>query len=322
MENLSNRSYPPGAGVLTIVHGQKELATMAVALARSIRLRDPDLPLAVVTNFDPALFEGMFDYVIPWDFSRWTYFDAKLDMYAMSPFETTIFLDADILVYRSLADVFICFEGDDFGVVGHNVKDLGWFASMDLIRREFPSDTYCYFNGGIYFFRRSEVAAAIFERAMSIYERYDELKVYRHTSCKAEQRILCLAMVEAGIKARRPGSGRGYLIDAFWPTGCRIEKDVLSGICVQTKLGRMRGERVFLHFVGVLKSSYGYLFESLRLKWAFRYGRRGRDVDFILRIYALFLWRKNIPGFIVERGRTSVKQIKSRIRQMLGRGSD
>ncbi len=307
------------------MHGQKGLATMAVALARSIRLRDPDLSLAVVTNFDPALFEGMFDYVIPWDFSRWTYFDAKLDMYAMSPFETTMFLDADILVYRSLADVFICFEGDDFGVVGHNVNTLGWFASMDLIRREFPSDTYCYFNGGIYFFRRSEVAAAIFERAMSIHERYDELKVYRHTSYKDEQRILCLAMVEAGIKAKKPGSGRGYRIDTFWPSGFRINTDVLSGVCFQEKQDQqgnmVRGERVFLHFLSSLKSSYDYLFESLRLKWAFRYGRRGRDVDFILRIYALFLWRNHIPGFVVELGRTSVKQIKSRIRQMLGRGS-
>ena len=83
----------------------------------------------------------------------------------------------------------------------------------------------------------------------------------------------------------------------------------------------VRGERVFLHFLSSLKSSYDYLFESLRLKWAFRYGRRGRDVDFILRIYALFLWRNHIPGFVVELGRTSVKQIKSRIRQMLGRGS-
>ena len=48
-----------GKGVLTIAHGQSRFACQAVNLARSIRLRDPNLPLAVVTDLPAALFEGM-----------------------------------------------------------------------------------------------------------------------------------------------------------------------------------------------------------------------------------------------------------------------
>lgn len=56
-------------GVLTIAHTNVRYVREAVALARSIRLRDPHLPLAVATNFDPAVFENAFDIVIPWNFS-------------------------------------------------------------------------------------------------------------------------------------------------------------------------------------------------------------------------------------------------------------
>ena len=41
-------------GVLTIVHSQAKYARHAVNLARSIRLRDPDLSLAVATNLGVA----------------------------------------------------------------------------------------------------------------------------------------------------------------------------------------------------------------------------------------------------------------------------
>ena len=55
-------------GVLTIAHGHPRFARQAVNLARSIRLRDPEMPLAVVTDLPAALFEGMFDSIIEWNF--------------------------------------------------------------------------------------------------------------------------------------------------------------------------------------------------------------------------------------------------------------
>jgi hypothetical protein len=176
---------------------------------------------------------------------------------------------------------------------------------MDLIRREFPSDTYCRYNGGLYFFRRSELAARIFQQTVSIHERYDELGIKRHTGHKDEQPIMCLAMAEAGVKARSRGSGKGYLIDTWWPQGFRIESDVLSGRCVQSKRDRqgqvILHQRVFLHFMSSLKSSYKYRYESLRLRWTYKYARRGRGVDFILRFFTLFLWMKDIFNRLVTK---------------------
>lgn len=43
-------------GVLTLIYGKPEYARQAVNMARSIRLRDPNLPLAAVTAIDAALF--------------------------------------------------------------------------------------------------------------------------------------------------------------------------------------------------------------------------------------------------------------------------
>lgn len=81
-------------GVLTIAYGKRRYVRQAVNLARSIRLCDRCLPLAVATDFPPSAFAGLDDSVVPWDFSQWPEFLSKLELYAITPFDSIIRLSA------------------------------------------------------------------------------------------------------------------------------------------------------------------------------------------------------------------------------------
>ena len=67
---LSVKFMTTSKGVLTIAHTKPKYVRQAVNLARSIRLRDPNLPLAIATDFEASAFDGLYDHIIPWVCSR------------------------------------------------------------------------------------------------------------------------------------------------------------------------------------------------------------------------------------------------------------
>ncbi len=261
-------------GVLTIAHSRPKYLKQAVNLARSIRLRTPDVPLAVATDLDPAAFEGLYEHVIPWDFSRWPGVVCKLDSYAMSPFETTLFVDADCLAVRSVQLVFDYFAGQDFAVFGKNEVTMRFFRSPARIRAVVPSPTYPIFNGGLYYFTKSPQAERIFANAKALFKIYSELDlafIYHLSSdrkgIESVEPLISLAMAKAGLKAT--DDPRLDVMFVPEPPLFRMEMDILAGECSFVRRGRMV-RPVLPHFVGLSDSTYVYLRETLRLEAAFR----------------------------------------------------
>ena len=303
----------PVCGVLTIAHGDLRFARQAVALARSIRLRDPDLPLAVATDLDAALFEGMFDSIVRWDFSARPGLIAKLDLYEMSPFQQTLFLDSDVLMYVSAEELFRYFAGSEFAVVGQNSEHPDYFLKMEPIRFCVPAATYPRFIGGLYYFERCDRSARIFRNAATWLAQYDELGIIRLRGKPNEEPLFSLAMAMEGIPAHRSRTP-DLLIN---PTGAGAPlatADIFAGSCIQIENG-VCIRRAMLHFYDGATSTFAYVLDTERLAAAWRRNDRTVRFDFLVRIYAFCVWLM-MPPLGVGKVRISIAK---RLRAAFGR---
>lgn len=289
--NSKKCSVSQHKGVLTIAHTKPKYATQAVTLARSIRLRDPDMPLAVATDLDARLFRGLYDIVIPWDFTHRPGVLCKLDVYDISPFETTLFIETDCLAVRSLELVFDYFGVRPFAVFGRNEPTTHYIQSPDKVTALVPSATYPVFNGGLYYFQKSPIAAAVYHDAKALLPQYDDLglaRIYHSPACpngvECDEPLFSLAMAKAGLAA--VDDLRLDIMFAPEKPLFQIDIDVLAGTCSFMRCGRLV-HPVLPHFVGARDSGFAYLREALRLEFA----ARGRFFPFwldgFIRSYAM-----------------------------------
>ena len=278
-------------GIVTIAHSKMKYARQAVNLARSIRYRSPDIPLAVATDLDARHVEGHYDIVIPRNFAHFPGILCKLELYKISPFETTLFIETDCLAVGSLHRVFDYFQGQEFAVFGRNVPELHYFQSSELIQSVVPSATYPSFNGGLSYFVKCPVAEQIYEDAKELLVRYDDLRLNRvyhslrnpdGTPC--DEPLIGLAMAKAGLKATDDPS-----LDVMFapePPLYQIDIDVRKGTCSFVRSGQVR-HPILPHFVGFQDSMYPYLRETLRLQ-AMQGGRslpKWKDRGLCMRAY-------------------------------------
>jgi len=277
-------------GVLMIARSHAKYARQAVNLARSIRLRDLRLPLAVATDLSADLFENMFDAVIPWQFDEDAGLLCKLDAWRMSPYERTIFLDTDMLIFTSLEAVFTRFDAEYFGIFGKQVTESTYFESMGPIRAALPAETYPKFNSGLYYFLRGEMTERLFTDARRWCARYDDLQICRQRGMESDEPLLSVAMTQAGLAATDPNLG-GVLMNPIWPDNARVSVDVIAGDCIETDLSTGRRQRRgVLHYYGGGVLSYGYAREATRMAAAFRNPNRVVHGDRWIRLRELAAW--------------------------------
>lgn len=168
-----------GAGILTLGFGPEHYIQMAIALGRSLRLNSPNQRRAVVSDSsDPQLCE-LFHEVIPLDSGLGAGVAQKLHLDDYSPFDETLFIDADCLVYRDLADVWSYYQtADFFGVVGNRAlgrHNYFKYADLETLLDGCGIEQLPRFNGGIYYFRDCLETTKLFDCARSIYHRRSEL---------------------------------------------------------------------------------------------------------------------------------------------------
>ena len=296
-------------GLLTIVFGHRRYARMAVDLARSIRVRDAAIPLAVATDLDASAFGGWFDHVVPWHDRYDSYFERKFDLGRMSPFERTLFLDADCLVLRPLREVMAAFDGHDFSVAGRNRARPWWFTNPDAIRSRVDRASYPGFNGGLLHFRRSATADAVFARARSLVASYDDLGLTRLPGGGInDEPLFSMAMAEVGCRAVENDDLEIF----FGPHLGPIEIDVLAGTCEIPRDGRVLRPMV-CHFEGSDKDRPAYARERLRLAACLAMGRLPQWLEPPLRGLAVARWAG-------DRAATRLERVVRRLRATRGPG--
>lgn len=155
-------------GFITIAIGDY-YCKLAANLGMSYRLFSSNqYPFYVITcAHDAHRLKEYFDDVIVLDNYYGTFLD-KIYIYNNTVFDETIFIDADSNITKDISYIFDLFEenGSDISVIGRivelNEKYRGHLFSEKTIRY-FNLTSDIQFNGGVYYFRKSERASKCIE---------------------------------------------------------------------------------------------------------------------------------------------------------------
>jgi FkbM family methyltransferase len=157
---------------------------MAKGLARSIRLHTPGATIAVVTDRPPASLHRWFDIVVPLNRDYGPGLAQKLHLDLYSPFDRTLFVDSDLLVFRDLGEIVDQFgDVEGFSLFGfHLAADEAHYAIDDLpaYMSKLGISRMVMTNTGIMYFDRSGAASAAFEKARELSRNAEDLGLRRH----------------------------------------------------------------------------------------------------------------------------------------------
>lgn len=165
-------------GFVTIATGSEHYYKLAYNLLRSYRRNGgASFPFAILAEAENE-YTKAFDKVILISEPTHSYMD-KLRLFEYLPFDETIFIDADCLVYGVIDDWWAYFEnGPDFSCFGYAYEDMntdkGWFRWNGM--GEFKEKIHFVpsFSGGIYYIRRTPIAQKVFDLAKYASDHYSE----------------------------------------------------------------------------------------------------------------------------------------------------
>jgi len=182
--------------------GHPRYLRQAIHLGRSLIVTNPETPRAIVTDCPdhPAL-RRYFQHLIPLRPEWGQNTGQKTFLYDYSPFEETMFVDADCLALRPFGELWAALSVKPYGVLGHMMSEGDmWFDIAHYCRisgqKEIPR-----FNGGVYYFNRSAAAESVVQRAKQILGRLDAIAPKLGMSLEAavlagDELCLCLSLVE------------------------------------------------------------------------------------------------------------------------------
>jgi len=260
-------AFPNDEGYLTLATGRQPYVELALNLALSIKHRDRR-PVALLHDGRvevPTAYRPFFDVVIQAQPDRLLPgIDTKLLLQAYSPFERTLFLDADCLMAKSDADRFwAALKDTPFTVVGDVIKRGPYCKFQDVAEliRKMGLPHMIRHNGGFMAFDQSEAARKLFRQARAYYEEQRDFLSYAHGDPSRghnEEPLFAAAMALLGLKPVPP---RENLI--YTARKGPYDIDVLRGRCAYG--GDPVVSPTFVHFVR-LEPRDVYARETARLR--------------------------------------------------------
>lgn len=183
-------------GFVTIATGDEKYYKLAVRLVRSYRDHCSDnVPFAIICD-QKNEYTQEFDFAIVMESPSKSYMD-KLLIYRYSPFDETIFIDADSLVLSDISALWTDYASEDdvscSGAVYPLDSDRGWFTYEGCEKYKDQIRYVIDLHGGLYYFRKNARCRAIFETAISLAEEYESLG-FRAFSRPADEPVLALSM--------------------------------------------------------------------------------------------------------------------------------
>jgi hypothetical protein len=150
-------------GFITIAIGKK-YALQAKYLALSAILHVPHIARAVVTDC-PEILDSYYDFVIPYKSEYGNPFALKLRAHLYSPFEQTLFLDADTLIMNNIDSYWDALKSRSFAYRGFMATSGEWYFNIEEIIKQFDISWIPLFNSGMFLFDKSDEAKRIFDAA-------------------------------------------------------------------------------------------------------------------------------------------------------------
>lgn len=189
-------------GFVTIATGNQKYYQLALNLLRSYRQNSNDpSPFALICDRNcPEAQE--FDYFVLIDDPNHSYLD-KLLLDRYTPYEETIFIDADSLILKDTTVLWDDYaDHPDFSCYGATLpltSKEGWFFYENMGELK-PQLSFCVsMHGGLYYLRKSSKCTDIFEKARYFAENYHNYTFSRFLN-PADEPVLALSMALAGNK--------------------------------------------------------------------------------------------------------------------------
>lgn len=200
--DMRDSSQQAKRGFVTIATGKDKYYDMAVNLLRSYRQNSSDsAPFALICDRDcPQARE--FDSFVLLETAHRSYVD-KLFLVQNTPFEETIFIDADCLILRDTQPLWEDFaEMTDFSCYGKVLpldSRRGWFFYEDMGDLQPQLHYNVNFHGGLYYMRKTPHCAEVFEKALDFARNYSSYP-FSGFDKPADEPVLALAMALSGMK--------------------------------------------------------------------------------------------------------------------------
>jgi hypothetical protein len=253
-------------GTITIAFGSDRYIEFARSLCRSHRRHWPKLPIALVTDRDEASLRKEFDYVIELDPSLGYGLQQKLNLERYTPFDQTMFLDADCLIAGVPEKVWSPVSGTPFATFGSGSFSGKWFgADISAVRGMLGIDgAIPRFNGGMMYWDMGLGGDAVFAEARRFLPLYRSLgfQAFRRNLPEADEPLISLGMASCGFAAV---DDRGEGMQTPLGMSGRMCIDVLVGRCEFKKEGRTVRPAV-THFCGPHGGVGYYARESMKLR--------------------------------------------------------
>lgn len=183
-------------GFVTVATGSERYYQLAYNLCLSYRRKGKGkYPFALICDKETC-YNAFFDDIVMVDEAKYSTLDKMLIKY--SPYQETIFFDADILILDSVDDLWDIFEGQaDVAAFGCKLpldSEKGWFTYKGSGRYRTQIQYLISMNGGIYYVRKGPVASNVFEKAQELVNEYSTID-FKYFTRPADEPIMAMAMV-------------------------------------------------------------------------------------------------------------------------------
>lgn len=196
-------------GAIYIITKDERYVKLLEASAASLKRVMPDLPITVFSQF--SLSSAHFDKIIPVSTEGDGFYD-KARLMLDSPYDRTLFLDADIYVAEPVTELFALLDRFDFAATHEEYLNTDWFN--DYPRPDVPM-SFPEFNTGVLAFKRSSNMHQVLQEWSRLYNEFlkndpnsaiNDQPFFRVAAYHGDARIATLGR-EYNCKFR----GQGYL---------------------------------------------------------------------------------------------------------------
>lgn len=257
----------PATGFLTLAIGTQDYISQAYYLGLSLKANMPGYPTAVVTDDETGRLASVYDHIVPARRSLGRGVRQKMYIDQYTPFDETLFIDADCIAARPFERELEELRVFDFTpVVGIQLRpgdEDEYFLDLPGLMRRLDLRALPKFNGGVYFFRKSALTENIFEFARQIQNEPAEfgLKAFDATG-PGDEPAYALAMARHDISGY---DDEGRLMRT--PVGLRgkLSIDPVQGKCDFVR-AEGRVSPAICHFAGDYRFMPEYHYARLALE--------------------------------------------------------
>lgn len=260
-----------GKGILLMALGDPRVyAYYAYNLAVSLKQCSPEVKIAIIYNGNSLthldsmeLFHFDQKIVCPVEYytheGRTEYIKAKLYLNKLTPFEETLFLDADMVFspYKKVQSIWDDLANIDFTMACRGMSDVdaGQSAWVNLseVREYYGFDKWYDLSSEFIYFKDTPANEKLFEDARDFYN-HELLNVREFAGGKPDEPFYCLAMLKNGIAPHKIPYKPSYWEYANGKNGTYIkEQELWNNYYLLSMGGKMTSNRIEVIYNNIMK---------------------------------------------------------------------